>query len=163
MLRRESTNSLAWSNGSIVAGLAECKTAGTYTQIRVWCSNVGSAVTGFKMGVWSADGVTLRAETPNTSLTGKANTWVTATLSTPVTLAAGESVYLGAGATFTTTSPNIRAIIGPGFGNFWPSTTSEGAMYYRFGTGWTGGTATLPGSLGVNGGPAAVPLVELVP
>lgn len=163
--RMDASGASANGTGAVVAGLGVCRVAGTYTKIRAFVSSAGSGATGWKMGVWSSNGVTLLAECADQSAALVVNTFITANLNTSLTLAVGAKVFLGVGVTMTSaTAPAPRAFV-PVNRSLWTSADDAyGFVPYRGRNGgqWAGGSATLPGSLIPNTANGAIPLVELV-
>jgi uncharacterized cupin superfamily protein len=101
------------AGGQVHAARARCRRGGTFTKIRFATGTTApSGLTDVKAGVWSTTNDTLLAATADEDATvTAASTVYTLNLTAPITLKAGDEVYLGVGFVGTT-PPSVRGNTG---------------------------------------------------
>lgn len=138
----------ALANDSITAGAVvgvriKASASGTATKVQFHTgSQAITAVTDFKLGIWTADGSTVLATTANESANGGLviNSLVTLNLVTPLAIVAGTEYMVGGGGVGTSV-PNFRGYSGLAALNPLPPVLSRSA------SGWAGGALPVLGSL----------------
>lgn len=139
------------TSGWEIAARARCQLAGTYTKVRFITGTTAPVLTDFRAGVWDSAGAVL-AETANASATvTAASTLYELTFSSPITLAAGQEVFLGF-AVLGGTPGTYRGYAGV------VDYVDLSPAIARRRSGWAGGALSA-----LNTSASTVPWVELVP
>lgn len=147
------TDTANLTTGTVYAARAVVMRTASYSQIRFYTgSSTPNTLTDVRLGVWDDDGVTKLAETANVSASiTVATTGHTFSLSSPISLVAGDEVFLGLG--FIGTTLNVMGKAG---GN--TSMQSLTPVLTRSASGWV--TGVLPN---LSAGTLQWMWVELIP